>query len=190
MGPVGSLALPTKFTSHSSGTKMSENIPSLPLLQTTDTKRTPGPFRTGNRPRRPRLATLSFRLRAAAKAPGVTRTILTYSKARGALAEEVGSHHFLWEGVASATQLLPTPVRCPSQQLGDHTQRQVGLWQRSLLVITPWEQTASLPGRLGERARRARKGEAAMKRHRGRAAFADDYGASHPRSTSVFISTW
>lgn len=72
------------------------------------------------------------------------------------LAQEVGSHHFLWEGVPLATQLLPTPGRCPSQQPGDHTHRgQAELWQLSLLVIIPWEQTCFLfQGRPRERARR------------------------------------
>lgn len=128
------------------------------------------------------------------KALGVTSTVLTYSKARGALAEEVGSHHFLWEG-----ESLQPPSCCPpssdappSSSATTHSGKSAS---RALAALPPGNYTLGanlLPfrGRPGERVRRVRKGEAAMKRHWGKAAFADDYRGLPPEKHIVFISTW
>lgn len=51
--------------------------------------------------------------------------------------EEVNPHHFLWKRATSATQMLPTTDRCPSQQHRDHTQQS----NRALAVLHPGNYT-------------------------------------------------
>ena len=58
----------------------------------------------------------------------------------------------VWEAVTLAGPWLPRPGRCPHPASSATTHSgQAGLWQLSLLVITPWEQTCFLSqGGLGE----------------------------------------
>lgn len=82
---------------------------------------------------------LPFRLESSSrKAPGVRRTVphLQQSKRRAGRGSRL-SPLPVGGRVTPATQLLPTLVRCPSQQLCDHTQRP----SRALAAIPPGNYT-------------------------------------------------
>lgn len=118
------------------------------------------------------------------KAPRMKRTLFICRRTR-VLAKEVSFNHVLWRSHPSH-QLLPTPVRCPSQQRGDHTQRPGGLWQLSLPVIIPLEQTCfPFQERPAEGAKRTRKRSFLMFKHTGgKSAFYLIAQVSSPRTSS------
>ena len=125
------MALLSKFKSHSSGTRMSP-----PLLGTTDID-SAGPFQNWELAQKAQAGCLPpFRVGEQQKGSGKENRASPPAQ-RAELQRKSAPPLPAGASVTPASPRLPTPGRCPSQQLGDHTPRA----RRALAALLPGSYT-------------------------------------------------